>query len=390
VPKIDNILPVITSEKGAISFLMDNDVGNFHVCPKCKHEGKHGWKKKWPSDDSPLINDNLRLKCCAPCAGTKHTWSPFVGTFFGNSSLKKYELIRIVYFWANGCTIDQTKQMTGHAENTVAIFFQFLREVCVADLINRGAHNRIGGYGIVVEIDESKYGKRKYHRGHQVEGNWVFGAIERLYDHAKQKYFAGRFILLVVENRERETLSRIIRAFIEPGLFIISDCHKSYENINDWEGENMIPLPHKVQYDENGNVSKKQKLYDHESVNHSKFYKDPITGAYTNTIEGHWRVSKSKIPKRLYADAQKLQEYLFEQQWEKIPRIHELGKFYGMIECLKYVEYNKEDSNASYTMSDPEKSEKLNYVNNHCGEHNHNLHWDASVIFRTLGNFMTI
>jgi hypothetical protein len=81
VPKIDNILPVITSEKGAISFLMDNDVGNFHVCPKCKHEGKHGWKKKWPSDDSPLINDNLRLKCCAPCAGTKHTWSPFVGTF---------------------------------------------------------------------------------------------------------------------------------------------------------------------------------------------------------------------------------------------------------------------------------------------------------------------
>ena len=30
-----------------------------------------------------------------------------------------------------------------------------------------------------MEIDESKFGKRKHNRGHSVEGQWVFGGVER-------------------------------------------------------------------------------------------------------------------------------------------------------------------------------------------------------------------
>jgi hypothetical protein len=40
----------------------------------------------------------------------------------------------------------------------------------------------IGGDNIVVEIDGSKLGKRKYHRGHRVEGVWVVGGIERTHE----------------------------------------------------------------------------------------------------------------------------------------------------------------------------------------------------------------
>ena len=34
----------------------------------------------------------------------------------------------------------------------------------------------LGGEGEEVEIDESKFGKRKYHRGHRVEGQWALVA----------------------------------------------------------------------------------------------------------------------------------------------------------------------------------------------------------------------
>lgn len=37
----------------------------------------------------------------------------------------------------------------------------------------------VGGFGQVVKIDESKFGRRKYHRGHRVEGQWVFGGVQR-------------------------------------------------------------------------------------------------------------------------------------------------------------------------------------------------------------------
>lgn len=35
----------------------------------------------------------------------------------------------------------------------------------------KNEHCQVGGPGIIVEIDECKFGKRKYHRGHRVEGN---------------------------------------------------------------------------------------------------------------------------------------------------------------------------------------------------------------------------
>jgi len=38
---------------------------------------------------------------------------------------------------------------------------------------------RIGGPGKVVEIDESKFGKRKFNKSRHVDGVWVFRGIER-------------------------------------------------------------------------------------------------------------------------------------------------------------------------------------------------------------------
>ena len=55
----------------------------------------------------------------------------------------------------------------------------------------------IGGPGIVVEIDESKFGKKKYHRGHPVEGVWDLGGVERTAD--RERHFC---VLFLIEMRK--------------------------------------------------------------------------------------------------------------------------------------------------------------------------------------------
>ena len=51
----------------------------------------------------------------------------------------------------------------------------------------------IGGEGIEVQIDELKFAKLKYHRGHRVgDGSWLFGGIDK-----NKNLFA-----VVVQNRK--------------------------------------------------------------------------------------------------------------------------------------------------------------------------------------------
>ena len=61
------------------------------------------------------------------------------------------------------------------------------------------------GQPIVVEIDESKFGKRKYNKGKRVDGVWVVGGVER------------KVFLLTVPNRNQNTLKLIIDTFVKDG-----------------------------------------------------------------------------------------------------------------------------------------------------------------------------
>ncbi|GFU32318.1 putative transposase-like protein [Trichonephila clavipes] len=113
-----------------------------------------------------------------------------------------------------------------------------------------------------VEIDESKIGKRKYNKGHFVEGQWVFGGVERK---------TGRCFLVAVNDRTAETLLGLIESWIEPGTTVISDCWKSYERLS-------------------------ERGYHHLTVNHLLEFIDSETGAHTNTIEVTWRHFKASLP----------------------------------------------------------------------------------------------
>lgn len=61
---------------------------------------------------------------------------------------------------------------------------------------------------------ESKFGKSKHHKGHSVEGAWVFGGVE-LTD--ERMFFA-----VVVPNRTKKTLHAVIKRHILPGSIIRS------------------------------------------------------------------------------------------------------------------------------------------------------------------------
>ena len=83
---------------------------------------------------------------------------------------------------------------------------------------------KIGGPGLTVEIDESKFGKRKYNRGRIVDGQWVFGGICR----------ETRDIFLVPlenNNRDKATLEPLLINHIAPGSTIISDCWAAYNQL---------------------------------------------------------------------------------------------------------------------------------------------------------------
>ena len=92
----------------------------------------------------------------------------------------------------------------GMTAKSVVDWKSFCSEVCESWLDNQEA---IGGPGKVVEIDESKFGKRKYQRGHAVEGAWVFGGIER----ESRKRF-----ILPVECRDAATLIPLCQKHIWP------------------------------------------------------------------------------------------------------------------------------------------------------------------------------
>ncbi|GFV62600.1 DDE_Tnp_IS1595 domain-containing protein [Trichonephila clavipes] len=141
----------------------------------------------------------------------------------------------------------------------------------------------LGGPDVIVEIDESMFCKRKYNRGIRVKETWVFGGIERS---------TNKCFFHVVQDRSKYTLLALIKSNIREGTTIISDCWKSYNCLED-------------------------ECFFHLSVNHKMYFKDPETGAHTNSIEGSWSASKKYLRGIRRCDDQ-FDSYLTEFMWRKL------------------------------------------------------------------------
>ena len=74
----------------------------------------------------------------------------------------KEKFVDFAYHWLLGCKGAIIGKALGMSAKTVTDWSNYLRESVTSDLLLND-DCQIGGPGITVEIDESKFGKRKYH-----------------------------------------------------------------------------------------------------------------------------------------------------------------------------------------------------------------------------------
>ena len=103
-----------------------------------------------------------------------------------------------------------------------------MREICPNSLVSESENDqKLGGAGCIVEIDETKLGKRKYHRVRLVEGVWILGMIER----GSKNY---RLEICPDNRRDSSTLLNLILKHIALGTEIHTDCWRGYNKLEEY------------------------------------------------------------------------------------------------------------------------------------------------------------
>ena len=295
IPPLSTLQHVFENEENSIKYLVENNVFKPpSVCEKCNYDNFSQHRKNW--------------RCCRK--NCRKEVSITQKTFFKNTKLKINEILRLSYYWLVGVKTLGLINISSHSSQTITNYCHYFRQI-VGDSLDF-EDIIIGGENVIVEIDESKFGKRKYNRGHDVNGAWVLGGVERT---PERKLF-----LLEVPDRTAETLINIIKTHVKPHSIIITGCFKSYSTLHNF--------------------------FRHLTVNHSIEYVDSTTGAHTNTIEGTWGAIKYRIsPRNRTSSVQDdgsvsmdgINEFLAEFQWRR-KNAHNLWS--GFINALQIVMYD--------------------------------------------------
>ena len=266
VPRFIELNSIFFSEEACISYLFEHEVlVSPSSCQTC--EGR-------------IKRNGLRFRCTRnEC---RKSFSIFTGSFFAGQCLKCSDILHIGYLWLTKCTNQTIIQHTGHSEHTITSYMKYFRQ-----LVGEAADSDdtiIGGEGVIVEVDETKIGKRKYNRGHRVNGAWVIVGVERTNE---RLLFAE-----VVQDRSANTIEAVLSRHIAEGSIIHTDCWRGYASIS--ERFNVV----------------------HATVNHSLWFRDQETGVHTNTVEGTNYAIKRAIPTRCRTQEQ-VSEFLLEFIWRR-------------------------------------------------------------------------
>ncbi|XP_054744533.1 uncharacterized protein LOC129248951 [Anastrepha obliqua] len=245
---------------------------------------------------------------------SKKNISRATGTWFENARLDLPRIFYLMFCFAYRTpheTVqreDFVKDGTILSSRTISDWYSYCREaVVIYQLDNQVVQGRIGGVGKIVQIDESKFGKRKYNKGKRVEGHWVLGMIED----GKEDL---RLEVCPDNVRSAEVLIPLIRKHVTEGTTIRTDCWRAYDSLPEYG-------------------------YVHQKVNHS----DPVSpfvaedGTHTQRIESQCRVVKQFFRKDNYNNTGNFSDVIVEFMWRRNNKLQKLDPFKRLIEAIKHV-----------------------------------------------------
>lgn len=97
------------------------------------------------------ISDGFRWRCrtCKTCKSIRD------GSFFAKSKLSLQKWLILLFWWSQEYPVTDAKAATEVDVGTAVDVYRWLREVCTTKLL--GMTIKLGGPGIIVQIDESQF-----------------------------------------------------------------------------------------------------------------------------------------------------------------------------------------------------------------------------------------
>jgi len=213
-----------------------------------------------------------------------------------------------MHWWCRQYPVTDASQEAKVTEATGVQAYQYFRDICSWRLLNRDAPLMLGGPGVIVQIDESLFRHKpkvellymipiiiccnqiyfifQNHRGRPPRSQiWVFGMVD-------VSHTPALGYMQIVPQRDARTLLPIIQQHIRPGTIVRSDEWRAYNRV-----QQLNPVA------------------QHQTVNHSITFVDPVTGVHTQNAESYWNRVKTKFTRMKGVHELMLSSYLDEFMW---------------------------------------------------------------------------